>query len=72
MFKYPLLYRLLSLYNCVYSGNFPAISDDLVNSYHLLLSCLDLLYSNAVGARHTKEMVDPNFTDGNIDYILHG
>ncbi|XP_046842187.1 retinoblastoma-like protein 1 [Xenia sp. Carnegie-2017] len=49
-------------------GNFPAISDDLVNSYHLLLSCLDLFYSNAVGARHTKEMVDPNFTDAVLKY----
>ncbi|XP_070574365.1 retinoblastoma-like protein 1 [Ptychodera flava] len=29
-------------------GNFPAISDDLVNSYHLLLCCLDLIFSNAI------------------------
>ncbi|XP_006818997.1 retinoblastoma-like protein 1, partial [Saccoglossus kowalevskii] len=29
-------------------GNFPAISDDLVNSYHLLLCCLDLIFSNVI------------------------
>lgn len=50
------------------SGNFPAISDDLVNSYHLLLSCLDLFYSNAMTTRHAKEMVKPEFIEGkNID-----
>ena len=47
-----------------FSGNFPAISDDLVNSYHLLLSCLDLFYTNAMTTRHTKEMVNPEFTEG--------
>ena len=47
------------------SGNFPAISDDLVNSYHLLLSCLDLFYANAMTTRHTKEMVNPEFIEGN-------
>ncbi|ELT96854.1 hypothetical protein CAPTEDRAFT_120947 [Capitella teleta] len=29
-------------------GKFPAISDDLVNSYHLLLCCCDWLYANAL------------------------
>ena len=31
--------------------DFPAISDDLVNSYHLLLSCVDYIYGNAVVAK---------------------
>ena len=31
--------------------DFPAISDDLVNSYHLLLSCVDFIYANAVLAK---------------------
>ncbi len=33
--------------------DFPAISDDLVNSYHLLLSCVDYVYGNAVLAKRT-------------------
>ncbi|UYV63281.1 RBL1 [Cordylochernes scorpioides] len=31
-------------------GRYPHISDDLVNSYHVLLCCIDLVYSNAVHA----------------------
>ena len=46
---------------CFLLGNFPAISDDLVNSYHLLLCCLDLFYSNALATRHSKDMIDPDF-----------
>jgi retinoblastoma-like protein 1 len=37
-------------------GHFPAISDDLVNSYHLLLSCVDYIYSCA-------------WTDGRADLL---
>lgn len=29
-------------------ADFPDISDDLVNSYHLLLCCVDYIYANAV------------------------
>lgn len=42
-------------------GHYPAISDDLVNSYHLLLSCIDLLYGNAVMADR-KDLLNPNFS----------
>uniref|UniRef100_T1J484 Retinoblastoma-like protein 1 n=1 Tax=Strigamia maritima TaxID=126957 RepID=T1J484_STRMM len=41
-------------------GNFPAISDDLVNSYHLLLSCIDLIYANAILADR-REILNPKF-----------
>lgn len=42
-------------------GNFPAISDDLVNSYHLLLACLDWFYANALlGGR--KDLLNSEFT----------
>ncbi|KAJ8302946.1 hypothetical protein KUTeg_019342 [Tegillarca granosa] len=42
-------------------GNFPAISDDLVNSYHLLLCNLDWFYTNALlGAR--KDLINPEFS----------
>ncbi|XP_069112560.1 retinoblastoma-like protein 1 isoform X2 [Argopecten irradians] len=41
-------------------GNFPAISDDLVNSYHLLLACIDWFYANALlGGR--KDLLNPEF-----------
>ena len=47
------------------TGNFPAISDDLVNSYHLLLCCLDLLYSNALYTKNRQNLLNPNF-EGNF------
>ena len=34
-------------------GNFPDISDDLVNCYHLLLCVIDWVYINAVLGKRT-------------------
>lgn len=48
-----------TLFICV-KGSFPDISDDLVNSYHLLLVCCDLIYSNALMANR-KDLLNPNF-----------
>ncbi|XP_015277701.1 PREDICTED: retinoblastoma-like protein 2 [Gekko japonicus] len=42
-------------------GNFPMISDDLVNSYHLLLCVLDLVYGNALQCPNRKELLNFNF-----------
>ncbi|KAL5021351.1 hypothetical protein ScPMuIL_000506 [Solemya velum] len=43
-------------------GHFPAISDDLVNSFHLLLCCIDWFYGNALlGGR--KDLLNPEFSD---------
>ncbi|XP_030313361.1 retinoblastoma-like protein 2 isoform X2 [Calypte anna] len=42
-------------------GNFPMISDDLVNSYHLLLCALDLVYGNALQCPNRRELLNPNF-----------
>ncbi|XP_059507643.1 retinoblastoma-like protein 2 isoform X1 [Stegostoma tigrinum] len=42
-------------------GNFPMISDDLVNSYHLLLCALDLVYGSALFCAHRKDLLNPNF-----------
>ncbi|XP_074096841.1 retinoblastoma-like protein 1 isoform X1 [Cotesia typhae] len=48
-----------TLFICV-KGAFPEISDDLVNSYHLLLVCCDFVYSNALLAGR-KDLLNPNF-----------
>ncbi|KAH0512455.1 Retinoblastoma-like protein 2 [Microtus ochrogaster] len=48
-------------------GNFPMISDDLVNSYHLLLCALDLVYGNALQCSNRKELVNPNFKGSSED-----
>lgn len=42
-------------------GNFPMISDDLVNSYHLLLCALDLVYGNALLCPNRRELLNPAF-----------
>ncbi|XP_022617346.1 retinoblastoma-like protein 2 [Seriola dumerili] len=43
-------------------GNFPMISDDLVNSYHLLLCALDLVFTNALLCHARKDLLNPDFT----------
>uniref|UniRef100_K7GE50 RB transcriptional corepressor like 1 n=1 Tax=Pelodiscus sinensis TaxID=13735 RepID=K7GE50_PELSI len=42
-------------------GNFRMIGDDLVNSYHLLLCCLDLIFANALLYPDRKELLNPSF-----------
>ncbi|XP_070701649.1 retinoblastoma-like protein 1 isoform X1 [Pempheris klunzingeri] len=42
-------------------GNFRMIGDDLVNSYHLLLCCLDLVFGNALLCGHRKDLINPAF-----------
>ncbi|XP_038138136.1 retinoblastoma-like protein 2 isoform X2 [Cyprinodon tularosa] len=42
-------------------GNFPMISDDLVNSYHLLLCAFDLVLTNALLCNARKELLNPEF-----------
>ncbi|XP_063801376.1 retinoblastoma-like protein 2 isoform X2 [Pseudophryne corroboree] len=42
-------------------GNFPMISDDLVNSYHLLLCALDLVYGNALLCPNRRELLNLDF-----------
>lgn len=41
-----------------------------MNSYHLLLCCLDLLYSNALFTRNRRELLNPNF-EGNLKNTNH-
>ncbi|KAI4796492.1 hypothetical protein KUCAC02_026948 [Chaenocephalus aceratus] len=44
-------------------GNFRMIGDDLVNSYHLLLCCLDLVFGNALLCANRKDLINPTFRD---------
>lgn len=37
------------------------IGDDLVNSYHLLLCCLDLVFGNALLCANRKDLINPTF-----------
>lgn len=48
-----------TVFICIKSG-ISTISDDLVNSYHLLLVCCDLMYSNALLANR-KDLLNPDF-----------
>ncbi|XP_040837437.1 retinoblastoma-like protein 1 isoform X2 [Ochotona curzoniae] len=42
-------------------GNFRMIGDDLVNSYHLLLCCLDLIFANAIKCPNRQDLLNPSF-----------
>ncbi|KAG7268406.1 hypothetical protein CRUP_016280, partial [Coryphaenoides rupestris] len=46
--------------------NFRMIGDDLVNSYHLLLCCLDLVFSNASLCSHRELLINPAFTGARL------
>lgn len=37
------------------------IGDDLVNSYHLLLCCLDLIFANAIMCPNRQDLLNPSF-----------
>ncbi|GBP62567.1 Retinoblastoma-like protein 1 [Eumeta japonica] len=47
------------LYVCV-KGEFHNSANDLVDMYHVLLSCLDFVFANAFMARRT-DLINPNF-----------
>ncbi|XP_069508219.1 retinoblastoma-like protein 1 isoform X1 [Ambystoma mexicanum] len=49
-------------------GNFRMIGDDLVNSYHLLLCCLDLIFANALQCTNRKDLLNPLFKALPDDY----
>ena len=56
----------------IHAGQYPQINDDLVNSHHLLLCCMDMLFCAAVEGKRRdllnpecgflpKEYLSPNF-----------
>ncbi|XP_074914075.1 retinoblastoma-like protein 1 isoform X2 [Buteo buteo] len=49
-------------------GNFRMIGDDLVNSYHLLLCCLDLIFANALLCPNRRELLNPSFKGLPVDF----
>lgn len=49
-----------TLFVCV-KADFPDISDDLVNSYHLLLACCDLIFSNVL-LSDRRDLLNPKFS----------
>uniref|UniRef100_A0A2K6RRN4 Retinoblastoma-like protein 2 n=1 Tax=Rhinopithecus roxellana TaxID=61622 RepID=A0A2K6RRN4_RHIRO len=67
IFKYPQEEQPLCAAVLIFC-NFPMISDDLVNSYHLLLCALDLVYGNALQCSNRKELVNPNFKGLSEDF----
>ncbi|CAN9498656.1 unnamed protein product [Ophioblennius macclurei] len=42
-------------------GNFPMIGDDVVNSFHLLLCVVDLVFTNALLSQARKDLLNPDF-----------
>uniref|UniRef100_A0A3Q3J8Y2 Retinoblastoma-like protein 1 n=1 Tax=Monopterus albus TaxID=43700 RepID=A0A3Q3J8Y2_MONAL len=53
-------------------GNFRMIGDDLVNSYHLLLCCLDLVFGNALLCANRKDLINPAFKGLPASYWADG
>lgn len=46
------------------------IGDDLVNSYHLLLCCLDLIFANAIKCPNRQDLLNPSFKGKILIYFL--
>uniref|UniRef100_A0A672KVX3 RB transcriptional corepressor like 2 n=1 Tax=Sinocyclocheilus grahami TaxID=75366 RepID=A0A672KVX3_SINGR len=67
-----LLYIIISIFITIFLlcpvGNFPMISADLVNSYHLLLCALDLVYCNALLCSSHKDLLNPAFKGPTHNY----
>ncbi|KAK9529736.1 hypothetical protein VZT92_013811 [Zoarces viviparus] len=53
-------------------GNFRMIGDDLVNSYHLLLCCLDLVFGNALLCANRKDLINPTLRGLPSHYLSEG
>lgn len=44
-------------------SSFSEISADLVNSYHLLIACIDFCYNNVLFTEYAKDVLNPNFSE---------
>ena len=45
----------------IHAGKYPAIADDLVNSHHLLLCCVDTLYTAVVSLGNRQDLLNDTF-----------
>ncbi|XP_057291225.1 retinoblastoma-like protein 1 isoform X2 [Hydractinia symbiolongicarpus] len=50
-------------------ANYPEISDDLVNSYHLLLCCVDIIFANILSSKQFKSSLNPYFKGVPKDFM---
>ena len=55
------------MFVCV--GKYPAIADDLVNSHHLLLCCVDTLYTAVVSLGNRQNLLNDAFIG--VYFILY-
>lgn len=56
-----------TLFVCI-KVDYPEVRDDLVNSYHMLLACCDLIFANALLADR-RDLLNPVFS-GEFRHIL--
>lgn len=52
-----------------YIGKYPAIADDLVNSHHLLLCCVDTLYTSVVSLDR-QDLLNPAFIGTHVYFVI--
>ena len=53
----------------VYIGKYPAIADDLVNSHHLLLCCVDTLYTSVVSLGNRQDLLNDTFIGTHVHFV---
>ena len=55
-------YHLIHSNVLIFIVRYPDITDDLVNSYHLLLCCVDLVFANVILVKQLKNCISLDFS----------